>query len=590
MNSEELERSLRTEFESHLKNVVAGMQQDVADFQKNFETEFQKHKSQLDDAFRDLSTRFESDTQVDQAFVSSVVEHLRLARDEGAELAATAFGEAEKLAEETAQPTARFDKMRDAINDISGKSSQAEILSSLVAHAAEFSPRGAFFIVKNDRFIGWKTFNRDGNTDDAKAREINFPISSDTLLAEAVNSLTMQESSYGNRPEDSLFLEPLDFARPDRMYAIPLTARGRGVAVLYADYGTEGVTLNAEALETLVRVAGMTVELLAASQAAPAPVEAPVIAQEEPAATIDEPAQYEPAQDEPAQDEPAQYESAQYEPAEEPAAVAYAEPEHNYETVEEPVEDAPVEAVEEYQGEVSYELPETIEESSVGFAFVTAEDQEDTPAVETESYFETVEEPAAVEAVQAEEVSFFEPEAEPETIGPEFEVSTKEAVFAPSDSYDGGMSDEPGPVVYAAPVPETAGWGNGGGSATAVAEPTVEVAAVSTARTRFSDRTVDLPIEVSEEDRRVHVEALRFARLLVSEIKLYNKETVEEGRETNNLYDRLRDSIDRSREMYAKRVKPAVASRFDYFHHELVNSLAEGNDAKLGTNYPGSQV
>ncbi|MEJ7848471.1 MAG: hypothetical protein WKF92_10315 [Pyrinomonadaceae bacterium] len=569
MNSEELERSLRTEFESHLKNVVAGMQQDVADFQKNFEAEFQKHKSQLDEAFRELSTRLESDTQFEPAFISSVVEHLRLARDGGAELAATAFGEAEKLAEETAQPAAKFDKLRDAIKDISGKSSQGEILSSLVGHAAEFSPRGAFFIVKNDRFVGWKSFDKEGGADDEQIREINFPMASDTVLAEAVKSLTMQESAYGSRADDSLFLEPLNFARPDRMYAIPLTARGRGVAVLYADYGTDGVTLNAEALETLVRVAGLTVELLAASQVVSVPAEAPAVAQQAPEAELNEP--------------------AQYEPAEEAAVAEYADSELGYETVEEPVENTEAEAVEEYQGEVSYELPETAEESPVGLEFVNSEEEE-TPSVETESYFEPVEEPEAVEIAQAEEKSFFEPEAEPETIGPEFEVSAKEAAFAPSDSFDGGLDDEPGPVSYTAPVPETAGWGNGGGVSTAIAEPTVQVAAVSTARIRFSDRNVDLPIEVSEEDRRVHVEALRFARLLVSEIKLYNKETVEEGRETDNLYDRLRDSIDRSREMYAKRVKPAVASRFDYFHYELVNSLAEGNEAKLGTSYPGSQI
>ncbi len=52
------------------------------------------------------------------------------------------------------------------------------------------------------------------------------------------------------------------------MFAIPLVARGRGVAVLYADYGTEGESVNVEALEILVRIAGLTVELLAASQGA----------------------------------------------------------------------------------------------------------------------------------------------------------------------------------------------------------------------------------------------------------------------------------------------------------------------------------
>ena len=102
---------------------------------------------------------------------------------------------------------------------------------------------------------------------------------------------------------------------------------------------------------------------------------------------------------------------------------------------------------------------------------------------------------------------------------------------------------------------------------------------------------VELPIEVSnDEERRFHTDARRFARLLVSEIKLYKESQVNEGRSRHDLYDRLRDDIERSREMYDKRVKPEVAQRYDYFHHELVNTLAEGDAAKLGNSYPGATV
>jgi hypothetical protein len=105
---------------------------------------------------------------------------------------------------------------------------------------------------------------------------------------------------------------------------------------------------------------------------------------------------------------------------------------------------------------------------------------------------------------------------------------------------------------------------------------------------RRTGRRMDLPIEVAEDERRLHTDARRFARLLVSEIKLYNEQQVNEGRQTKDLYDRLRDSIERSREMYNKRVKPPVAEKFDYFHYELVSGLAEGEEARLGSNYPGS--
>jgi hypothetical protein len=98
------------------------------------------------------------------------------------------------------------------------------------------------------------------------------------------------------------------------------------------------------------------------------------------------------------------------------------------------------------------------------------------------------------------------------------------------------------------------------------------------------------PVEVSEEDKRFHNEARRFARLLVSEIKLYNEQKVRDGRDAGDLYELLREDIDLSRQMYDKRVRPDVSHRYDYFHHELVNMLAEGDPSKLGADYPGATV
>jgi hypothetical protein len=100
----------------------------------------------------------------------------------------------------------------------------------------------------------------------------------------------------------------------------------------------------------------------------------------------------------------------------------------------------------------------------------------------------------------------------------------------------------------------------------------------------------ELPIEVAEEERHLHIDARRYARMLASEIKLYNEQKVEEGRRANDLYERLREIIDRSREMYDKRVAPSVAARYDYFHEELVNMLADGDAGKLGSGYSGPSV
>lgn len=77
-------------------------------------------------------------------------------------------------------------------------------------------------------------------------------------------------------------------------------------------------------------------------------------------------------------------------------------------------------------------------------------------------------------------------------------------------------------------------------------------------------------------------EARRFARLLVSEIKLYNERAVLEGREHGNLYERLRDDIDRSRQMYEERIPDDVRAGSNYFYEELVEILADGRPDALG--------
>ncbi|MBI4445156.1 MAG: hypothetical protein HY645_04540 [Acidobacteria bacterium] len=94
----------------------------------------------------------------------------------------------------------------------------------------------------------------------------------------------------------------------------------------------------------------------------------------------------------------------------------------------------------------------------------------------------------------------------------------------------------------------------------------------------------------AEEETRFHSDARRFARLLVSEIKLYHEQEVLNGRENKDLYQRLKFDFDRSREMYEKRISPIVASTTDYFHQEAVRLLAKGDPSLLGSDYPGEMI
>jgi hypothetical protein len=87
---------------------------------------------------------------------------------------------------------------------------------------------------------------------------------------------------------------------------------------------------------------------------------------------------------------------------------------------------------------------------------------------------------------------------------------------------------------------------------------------------------------ISPEEMKAHEDAKRFARLVVSEIKLYNESKVNEGRRNKDIYERLKDDIERGRQMYTDRVPGNVRESTNYFFDELVRILAGGDAAALG--------
>jgi hypothetical protein len=75
-------------------------------------------------------------------------------------------------------------------------------------------------------------------------------------------------------------------------------------------------------------------------------------------------------------------------------------------------------------------------------------------------------------------------------------------------------------------------------------------------------------------------DAKRFARLLVTEIRLYEGSKIEQGLKNDNLYEVLFDRIEEARKTYNKRI---MNSEFEVFFDEaLVEVLANGDRTKLG--------
>src|SRR5262249_13042858 len=77
-----------------------------------------------------------------------------------------------------------------------------------------------------------------------------------------------------------------------------------------------------------------------------------------------------------------------------------------------------------------------------------------------------------------------------------------------------------------------------------------------------------------------HAGARRYARLLISEIKLYYEPQGIEGRRARDRATRLGGEIARVRALYEQRVSPEIRQGTDYFQQELIRTLG-GGDATL---------
>src|SRR6185436_3190850 len=308
--------------------------------------------------------------------------------------------------------------VKAGIAEINEQKSQADILKALVNRASSFAPRVAFFVIKGDRATGWRGRGFEGTVGDEAIQQITMGMDYDTVVSNAAKSLTTWSGGPGSHADDHMLLNRLGEEPPQRMVAIPLVVRGKAVAILYADSAAlDAESINLEALETLVTVSGMAVELLSVSRTAP-------------------------------------------KKAAEETAAPVAESQPSYEPASEYVEPPTVSAV-----EPSY---------------------------------------SAVEPSYSDTIPTFEPEPTP--VQPESLMET-----VPVDEPAGGFEETPS---------ETANFGE---EPPAWAPTPVEEAPAAPRRRYGQDS--ELPVDVSsEEERRLHNDARRFARLLISEIKLYNEQ------------------------------------------------------------------
>ncbi len=89
----------------------------------------------------------------------------------------------------------------------------------------------------------------------------------------------------------------------------------------------------------------------------------------------------------------------------------------------------------------------------------------------------------------------------------------------------------------------------------------------------FQKEECDIP-RVHEADPEAVEKAQRFARIIVSDIALYNQEAVIEGLKNGTFYDLLKNDISEGRDLYEGRVPGVIRVKRDYYQEAFDNFIA----------------
>ena len=96
--------------------------------------------------------------------------------------------------------------------------------------------------------------------------------------------------------------------------------------------------------------------------------------------------------------------------------------------------------------------------------------------------------------------------------------------------------------------------------------------------------------ELGPDEQRLHLRAQRLVRVHVAELRMAQRDKVQQGVANANLYSVLRAEIDALRQQYRREFVDASPTMVDYLYLELVRSLANHDERLLGPDFPGPLV
>jgi hypothetical protein len=440
--------------------------------------------------------------------------------------------------------------VRSSLSAIESARTQVDVLTRFLSEANAHASRVALLVLRNDRITGWKAigFDVSGGKDDA-VKGLDLPADADPFAAAV---LRRERSMIAVPPdEDSPLRRALGGAAPTRTFVVPMVIRDRIAGLLVGDeLPGEEKRLDTAALEVLTFATGLSVDLLAARKKIPSPTLTPTGDQipvfeippkvfDDPGATIQAvPFPFGPM------DSPA---PAAVPPPPPPSFSFGAEispkPSPLPEQTGAPRERSRItdagDALRVLEQSASSRPKPDVPPSGPGQVTI-AFDQLRAPAPPAPAL-------APPPPPAPARISWDAPVAAPQPPIPVREPSTPRPIPSGAAS---SMESTGGPV--SGPVSAPPGF----------------VPRIRSGREEDPARTIE--------------DARRLARLLVSEIKLYNEKKVEDGRANMDLYGRLKDDIERSRQVYNERTPESVRQNSNFFHDELVRILADGRPEVLG--------
>ena len=408
-----------------------------------------------------------------------------------------------------------------------------QVFEVLTEEASQWGVRAAIFDVRGKSAWGAAASGFGPSLSEKVLRALIVPLTQDNPFRQVCETAGPVDASADVLKKNRNVLDKLKPAPHAPILLLPVRSAGTVAAIFYADPGEQGHALPVNALKILAEFAGAQVDRLIALSGGFSNDGAneEVIQAAPPEAPVEK------APAEVVVGETAPTETTAAEPAfvEPPAEErAHGEP---------PIEEAvPAESPAE-------ELPT------------------DQPVVELPAGEDT----AAEVHADVEAVAPPVPESEPSARPAEVAVEPPEPVAAALES-EPTVAEPPGEEVPPLPPVEP--------SAPAI------VAESATPPDPAAPAGIDISA-LSEADQKLHKDAKRFAKLLVSEIELYNKAKVADGRKNGDLYKRLKIDIDRSRQTFEKRFGKTLSKQFAYFDDELVRTLAANDSSVLGPEYPG---